>query len=41
MIYQQVTVSVVLILLTGFGAVGWRSAANVELGFDPKEPGTS
>jgi predicted permease len=33
-IYQQVAVSVVLILLTGFVVVGWRRAA-VDLGFDP------
>jgi predicted permease len=35
-IYQQVTVSVVLILLTGFVVVGWRRAASVNLGFDPE-----
>ena len=34
-IYQQVAVSVVLILLTGFVVVGWRRAAAVDLGFDP------
>jgi predicted permease len=34
-IYQQVAVSVVLILLTGFVVVGWRRAAAVELGFNP------
>jgi predicted permease len=34
-IYQQVAVSVVLILLTGFIVVGWRRAAAVELGFNP------
>jgi predicted permease len=33
-IYQQVAVSVVLILLTGFVVVGWRRAAAVDLGFD-------
>jgi predicted permease len=33
-IYQQVTVSVVLILLTGFVVVGWRRATHVSLGFD-------
>jgi len=36
-IYQQVTVSVVLILLTGFVVVGWRRAASVNLGFDPEQ----
>jgi predicted permease len=35
-IYQQVTVSVVLVLLTGFVVVGWRRAANVNVGFDPE-----
>ena len=34
-IYQQVAVSVVLILLTGFVVVGWRRAAAVDLGFNP------
>jgi predicted permease len=36
-IYQQVTVSVVLILLTGFVVVGWWRAANVDLGFNPEQ----
>jgi predicted permease len=36
-IYQQVAVSVVLILLTGFVVVGWRRAAAVDLGFNPAE----
>jgi predicted permease len=36
-IYQQVTVSVVLILLTAFVVVGWRRAAAVNLGFDPAQ----
>jgi predicted permease len=35
-IYQQVALSVVLLLLTGFVVVGWRRAASVELGFDPE-----
>ena len=35
-IYQQVTVSVVLVLLTGFVVVGWRRAANVNVGFNPE-----
>jgi len=35
-IFQQVTVSVVLVLLTGFVVVGWRRAANVNVGFDPE-----
>ena len=35
-IYQQVTVSVVLVLLTGFVVVGWRRAANVNVGFNPQ-----
>jgi predicted permease len=36
-IFQQVTISVVLILLTGFVVVGWRRAAAVDLGFDPAQ----
>ena len=36
-IYQQVAVSVVLILLTGFVVVGWRRAAAVDLGFNPAQ----
>jgi predicted permease len=36
-IYQQVAVSVVLILLTGFVVVGWRRAAAADLGFDPAQ----
>jgi predicted permease len=32
-IYQQVTVSVVLVLLTSFIVVGWRRAATVDVGF--------
>jgi predicted permease len=36
-IYQQVTLSVVLILLTGFVVVGWNRAAGVDLGFDPAQ----
>jgi predicted permease len=35
-IYQQVTVSVVLVLLTGFIVVGWNRAAAVNVGFDPE-----
>ena len=35
-IYQQVAASVVLILLTGFVVVGWRRAANIDLGFVPE-----
>jgi predicted permease len=34
-IYQQVALSVVLVLLTAFVVVGWRRAAAVDLGFDP------
>lgn len=36
-IYQQVAVSVVLILLTAFIVVGWRRAAGVYLGFNPEQ----
>jgi macrolide transport system ATP-binding/permease protein len=36
-IYQQVSISVVLILLTGFVVVGWRRAATVDLGFNPTQ----
>jgi predicted permease len=35
LIFQQVTVSVVLVLLTGFVVVGWNRAASVDVGFDP------
>ena len=36
-IYQQVTMSVVLVLLTGFVVVGWRRAASVNVGFNPEQ----
>jgi predicted permease len=36
-IYQQVAISVVLILLTAFVVIGWRRAAAVDLGFDPAQ----
>jgi predicted permease len=36
-IYQQVTVSVVLVLLTGFIVVGWQRAATINVGFDPEQ----
>lgn len=35
-IFQQVTVSVVLVLLTGFIVVGWLRAASVNLGYEPQ-----
>lgn len=35
-IFQQVTVSVVLVLLTSFIVVGWRRAAAINLGFEPR-----
>jgi predicted permease len=34
-IYQQVVLSVVLLLLTGFIVVGWTRAANIDLGYQP------
>ena len=36
LVFQQVAISMVLLLLTGFIVVGWRRAANVEVGFDPR-----
>ncbi|HXW06906.1 MAG TPA: ADOP family duplicated permease [Vicinamibacterales bacterium] len=35
LVFQQVTVSIVLVLLTGFVVVGWRRAAQVDVGFEP------
>jgi predicted permease len=34
-IFQQVALSVVLLLLTGFVVVGWTRSASVDLGFEP------
>jgi predicted permease len=36
-IYQQVAVSMVLILVTGFVVVGWHRASAVDLGFNPSQ----
>jgi predicted permease len=33
-VFQQVSISIVLVLLTGFVFVGWQRAARVEMGFD-------
>jgi len=35
LVFQQVTVSVMLVLLTGFVVVGWQRSAGVDVGFDP------
>lgn len=35
LVFQQVTVSVMLILLTGFVVVGWNRSAGVHVGFEP------
>jgi predicted permease len=35
LVFQQVTVSILLLLLTSFVVVGWQRAADVDLGFDP------
>jgi predicted lysophospholipase L1 biosynthesis ABC-type transport system permease subunit len=35
LVLQQVTVSVTLVLLTGFVVVGWQRSAGVDVGFDP------
>jgi putative ABC transport system permease protein len=35
LVFQQVAVSTVLLLLTGFVVVGWQRSAGVELGFEP------
>ena len=35
LVFQQVTVSVMLVLLTGFIVVGWQRSAGVDVGFDP------
>ena len=34
LVFQQVTVSMILLLLTGFIVVGWQRVANVDVGFD-------
>jgi predicted permease len=34
LVFQQVAVSIVLVMLTGFVVVGWRRAAHVDVGFD-------
>jgi macrolide transport system ATP-binding/permease protein len=34
LVFQQVTASIVLLLLTGFVVVGWQRAATVDVGFD-------
>lgn len=36
-VYQQVSVSVVLVLLTSFVVVGWQRATGVDLGFNPAQ----
>jgi predicted permease len=33
-VFQQVSISIILVLLTGFVFVGWQRAARVEMGFD-------
>lgn len=35
LVFQQVAVSTVLLLLTGFVVVGWQRSAGVEVGFEP------
>ena len=35
LVFQQVMVSVMLVLLTGFVVVGWQRSAGVDVGFDP------
>jgi putative ABC transport system permease protein len=35
LVFQQVAVSVMLVLLTGFVVVGWQRSAGVDVGFDP------
>jgi predicted permease len=37
LVFQQVTVSMVLLLLTGFIVVGWQRAASVDVGFETRD----
>jgi predicted permease len=37
LVFQQVTASVMLLLLTGFIVVGWQRSAGVDIGFDPAQ----
>jgi macrolide transport system ATP-binding/permease protein len=37
LVFQQVMVSVMLVLLTGFVVVGWQRSADVDVGFNPSQ----
>ena len=37
LVFQQVMVSVMLVLLTGFVVVGWQRSAGVDVGFNPSQ----